>query len=111
MVIFMKCNFCNCENEFNVCDECFERIIKLHILQTDQELIRKNNGLVIINILMYISLFAIFIFPPSVILFIIFLIISRKKNKNIGNKLQEKYEISKWQYTRDHEIFDPNYNF
>ena len=37
----MKCNFCNRENEYNVCDECFERIIKLHILKTDQELIKK----------------------------------------------------------------------
>ena len=107
----MKCNFCNYENEYNVCDKCFERIIKLHILKTDEELNKKNNVLVVINILKYISLLAILIFPPSLILFIIFLIISRLINKKIKNKLQEKYEKNKSQYTREHEIFVPNYNF
>ena len=61
----MKCNFCGCENMYNVCDECYERILKMHILNTDNELRKKNNSLVIINILKFISLIALFAFPPS----------------------------------------------
>jgi hypothetical protein len=80
-------------------------------MDTDQELIKKNRSLVIIKILTYISVFAFIIFPPSIILSILLLIVSKIKSKNIEKKLQEKYEINKGHYSYDHEIFDPNYNF
>ena len=89
---FMTCTFCDYENEYKVCDECFERIIKQHILKTDEDLNKKNKSLAIINALKYIFLCLTLIFLPSLLLFIIFLIISKKKNKAIEIELQEKYE-------------------